>query len=61
MKEVTVMTREFMEKVKEHGIYDTRAYRYVYNSMTDRIQRIRIEYLDSVKALDPEYWEEVKA
>jgi len=55
------MTREFMEKVKEHRIYDTRAYRYVYDSTTDRIQRIRIEYLDTVKALDPEEWEEVKA
>lgn len=55
------MTREFMEKVKEHRIYDTRVYRCVYDSTTDRIQRIRIEYLDTVKALDPEEWEEVKA
>lgn len=53
------MTREFREKVKEHRIYDTGANRYVYDSMTDRIQRIRIEYLDTVKALDPEEWEAV--
>ena len=55
------MKREFVLKVRDHRIYGTRAYRYVYDSTTDRIQRIRIEYLDTVKALDPEEWEEVKA
>lgn len=55
------MRREFVEKVRDHRIYDTRNYRYVYDQMTGRIQRIRIEYLDTVKALDPEEWEVVRA
>lgn len=41
------MRREFVEKVRDQ--------------MSGRIQRIRIEYLDTVKALDPEEWEEVTA
>lgn len=48
-------------KIKDARVYDTRTYRYVYDQMAGRIQRIRIEYLDTVKALDPEEWEVVKA
>lgn len=48
------MRREFCREGRDHRIY-------VYDQTTGRIQRIRIEYLDTVKALDPEEWEEVKA
>lgn len=33
----------------------------MYDQTTGRIQRIRIEYLDTVKALLPEEWEVMKA
>ena len=55
------MRKELLLKIKYAGVYDTRTYRYVYCQMTGRILRIRIENLDTVKALDPEEWEEVKA
>lgn len=55
------MRREFVEKVRDHRIYDTRNYRYVYDYITDKIRRLRLEYLDTVKALLPEEWEVMKA
>lgn len=48
------MKREFVEKVRDNRIY-------VYDYMTDQIRRLRLEYLDTVKALLPEEWEVVKA
>lgn len=45
------ITKEFYQKIARNGgIYDTKAYRYVINSPTE-VQRIRIEYLDTVGAL----------
>ena len=54
------MRQDLINKVMADRIYDTRSYRYVYDSSTNCVRRIRIEYLDTVKALDPEYWEVIR-
>ena len=54
------MTRKFIEKVRQQGIVDTRSYRYVYraDAVNAWIERLPIEWLDTIKAIDG--WETVK-
>ena len=41
------MRQDLINKVMADRIYDTRSYRYVYDSSTNCVRRIRIEYLDT--------------
>lgn len=43
------MTRKFKIRVMTGGIVDTKKYRYVY--VGGKIQRLKIEYLDTTAAL----------
>lgn len=54
------MRQDLINKVKVDKIYDTLMYRYVYDQETGEIRRIRREYLDTVKAQDPEEWEVIR-
>lgn len=53
------MTREFLNKIRRLGVYDTRKYRYVTRVCGEylHVERIRINALDTVAAMDP--WEVV--
>lgn len=42
------------------GIYDTKNYRYVIDTVTDEIKRTRIENLDTTAMYDRNVWEVVK-
>lgn len=52
------MKKEFIEKVKRMGIYDTFKYRYAYKTGPnwERIDRIERRYLDTTRSLK---WETV--
>lgn len=52
------MTDEFRRKVIENGSYYTARYKWIYDSNTNTIQRLRLEYLDTTRALTD--WEIVE-
>lgn len=51
------MTNKFYERVMEERTVDTRNYRYMINEREGAIVRLRIEYLDTTRALNE--WETV--
>ena len=54
------MTKIFEQKVINHGIIDTRNYRYIYvaGNISACIKRLPLELLDTTAAIDG--WETVK-
>lgn len=52
------MTNKFYERVMKERTVDTRNYRYTINEREGEIVRLRIEYLDTTRALNE--WETVK-
>lgn len=49
------MKKEFIEKVLNERLVDTKSYRYVAKVRFDgkqEIKRLRLEYLDTTKAID---------
>ena len=53
------MTKRFFEKIMNKRVVDTREYRYMIDEREGAIVRLRIEYLDTTRALDG--WETVKS
>lgn len=53
------MRESFKRKVIENGIYDTKRYRWLYDSNSNTIQRLPIQYLDTTRALSE--WEIVES
>ena len=53
------MTKRFFEKIMDKRVVDTREYRYMIDEREGAIVRLRIEYLDTTRALDE--WETVKS
>jgi hypothetical protein len=53
------MTKRFFEKIMNKRVVDTREYRYMIDEREGAIVRLRIEYLDTTRALDE--WETVKS
>lgn len=51
------MTNKFYERVMKERTVDTRNYRYTINEREGEIVRLRIEYLDTTRALNE--WEMV--
>lgn len=51
------MTNKFFERVMKERTVDTRNYRYLIDEREGAIVRLRIEYLDTTRALDE--WEVV--
>lgn len=49
------MTNKFYERVMKERTVDTRNYRYTINEREGEIVRLRIEYLDTTRALNE--WE----
>lgn len=58
IKEKKIMREKFKRKVVVNGIYDTKKYRWIYDSNTNVILRKPIVHLDTVKALGE--WEIVE-
>lgn len=48
------MTREFLDKVKRLGVYDTRNYRYIARACGEymHIERLPLKDLDTMSAFD---------
>lgn len=53
------MTKRFFEKIMNKRVVDTREYRYMIDEREGAIVRLRIEYLDTTRALNE--WETVKS
>lgn len=51
------MTRKFFERVMKERVVDTKDYRYLIDAREGAIVRLKIEYLDTTRALDE--WETV--
>lgn len=51
------MTRKFFERVMKERVVDTKDYRYLIDEREGAIVRLKIEYLDTTRALDE--WETV--
>ena len=51
------MKKDFIKKVIEQGIVDTKLFRYIYESNTNEIKRLSIKDLDTTNAIDN--WETV--
>lgn len=54
---VTVMKKDFIERVKKERIVDTKTYRYVVDEEMGQIKRLPIKNLDTTAAIDG--WESV--
>lgn len=52
------MTNKFYNRVMSERVVDTREYRYMIDEREGAIVRLRIEYLDTTRALNE--WETVK-
>lgn len=54
---MTVMKKDFIERVKKERIVDTKTYRYVVDEEMGQIKRLPIKNLDTTAAIDG--WESV--